>query len=439
MRPVEPIKRNGFWYLIRRVPRRYEAFDTRGIVKVSTRIRIADDPRAMLAARAVSQLNRDLEEEWRAKASGEKPKARQRYDNAVLDARGLGFPYMTTPELALRPIEELVRRVEKLIERRSGDVPEEVTALLGGEDRPEIRISDLLTEYEEIMAATLSKMSPDQQRKWKNVRKRAIANLERAGIAKPVTALTREDGLRFRKWWIGRIMNDGLEIKSANKELGIVNRMLTRVAEAKELPVQPAFSKLRIEGGVDKQREPYEVDFIQGRILASGMFDDLNEEARRVIYIMIETGLRPSEIVNLTPKRIKLSHPVPHVVIEAEGRVLKSEPSERKIPLVGVSLAAMRLQPQGFPRYFDKADNASNLINKALDARRLRPHEKHSLYSIRHAFEDRLTALKIMPDKIQAYLMGHTYPRPKYGGPPKLDHLAEWLNKIAFPHWPQLL
>jgi hypothetical protein len=85
MRPVEPVKRNGFWYLIRRVPRRYEAFDTRRIVKVSTRIRIADDPKAVRAAPAVAQLNRDLEEEWHAKANGQKPNARKRYDNAVLD------------------------------------------------------------------------------------------------------------------------------------------------------------------------------------------------------------------------------------------------------------------------------------------------------------------------------------------------------------------
>jgi hypothetical protein len=51
---------------------------------------------AVLAAPAVAQLNRDLEEEWRAKVNGEKPQARNRYDDAVLDARGLGFGYLTT-------------------------------------------------------------------------------------------------------------------------------------------------------------------------------------------------------------------------------------------------------------------------------------------------------------------------------------------------------
>jgi hypothetical protein len=92
-----------------------------------------------------------------------------------------------------------------------------------------------------------------------------------------------------------------------------------------------------------------------------------NEEARRVIYVMVETGLRPSEIVNLTPKTIHLNHQVPHVEVEPEGRVLKTETSRRHIPLVGVSLAAMRLQPKGFPRYFDKGSTLSANVNKYLE------------------------------------------------------------------------
>jgi hypothetical protein len=154
VRPIIPVKRNGFWYLIRRVPRRFAALDTRGIVKISTHIRIADDPSAIRAGPIAAQLNRDLEDDWRKRANGEQPGARKRYDDAVQDARGLGFGYLTTPELSVAAIDEIVRRFEKIIERRSGAVPEEVTAVLGGEDRPVIRVSDLLTEYEEIMKMT---------------------------------------------------------------------------------------------------------------------------------------------------------------------------------------------------------------------------------------------------------------------------------------------
>lgn len=438
MRQVEPQKRSGFWYLVRRVPRRFAAIDTRGIVKVSTYIRVADDPKAIRAAPVAAQINRDLEAEWTAKANGETPQARRRYDDAVRDARGLGFQYLTTPELMTAPIEELVKRLEKLIERRSDEIEPEVTAVLGGEDRPVIRTSELLTEYQAVMAATLSKMSADQVRKWENVRKRAVANLALAGIDKALTELVPADGQIFRRWWMERVVAGDVEIASANKEFGVLNRMFTSVGKAKELSLQPAFTGLRIEGGKTKKREAFEVGFISARILAPGMWDDINEEARRVVFVMIETGLRPSEIVNLTPHRIRLSAPVPHVVIEPEDRVLKSDESERKIPLLGVSLAAMRLQPQGFPRYFDAADHASNLINQAMANRGLKPSEKHTLYSIRHTFEDRLTALNPM-DKIVAYLMGHSYSRPKYGSPPTLAQLAGILGEIAFPTWPDHL
>lgn len=439
MKLVTPIRRNGFWVLRRRVPKRFAGFDTRRIVRISTRIRVADDPKAITATPIAQQLHRTLEAEWLALANGEKPGARRRYDDAVLDAKGLGFTYLTTPELALRPLEEILRRIERLMARRTGDVPEEVTALLGGEDRPVVRVSELKTEYEALQQAALAQMSPDQRRKWHNQRKRAVANFREAICDdKRLSDLTKADGLKFRKWWQDRVVNDGVQIRTANKSIGTVSRMLKRVSDAKELGVSAILAGLRIEGGVARQRPPFEISFIKARILAPDVFDDLNEEARRVVYLMVETGLRPSEIVNLTAKRIVLDHRVPHVVIEAEGRVLKSETSERKIPLVGVSLAAMRLQPQGFPRYYDKGSTLSANVNKFMESHRLRPTERHTLYSLRHSFEDRLTALKVM-DKVVAYLMGHEYDRPKYGSPPTLEHLRSVLQRMAFKRFPEVL
>lgn len=439
MQPITPQKRNGFWYLIRRVPRRYAALDPRGIVKLSTYIRIADDPNAIKAAPIAAQLSRDLEEGWIALANGEKPKARKRYDDAVKDALGIGFNYATTDELMTRPVEELVKRFKAIVLRRSGNMPEEVTAVLGGEDKPAIRTSEMLTEYEDLSRAYLSQMGPDQEQRWRTERARWVANVKAVIGDKPLGEVTREDALKYRRWLLDRITRGKVVIKTANKEIGGVSRMFNKISDAKALGFSPVFAKLRIEGQEETQRPAYDAEFIQARILAPGMFDDLYEEARRSIYVMIETGLRPSEIANLTAKTIHLNHAVPYVEVEAEDRVLKTAPSKRKIPLVGVSLAAMRLQPRGFLRYRHDAHRLSTHVNRALASRGLRPTEKHTFYSVRHSFEDRLTELKTMPDKIQAYLMGHKYSRPKYGSDPRLDHLAEWLNKIAFPRWPDAL
>jgi hypothetical protein len=113
-----------------------------------------------------------------------------------------------------------------------------------------------------------------------------------------------------------------------------------------------------------------------------------------------------------------------------EGRDLKTDQSAREIPLVGVALRAMQEQPDGFPRYRDKADVLSALVNKALKARELRPERGQSLYSLRHTFEDRLTAVDA-PDKIIACLMGHKWSRPRYGVGPSLEHKRDWLERIA--------
>jgi hypothetical protein len=124
----------------------------------------------------VQQLNRDLEAEWVALAAGEKPRERQRYDDAVSISNGLR--YSPTPEQLTRPIEELVRRVEVLIARRSVDAPEKVSAAPGGEDRPALRVSELKTECEALQKAALAQMSPDQRRKWHNQRNRAVDNFQ---------------------------------------------------------------------------------------------------------------------------------------------------------------------------------------------------------------------------------------------------------------------
>jgi integrase len=65
--------------------------------------------------------------------------------------------------------------------------------------------------------------------------------------------------------------------------------------------------------------------------------------------VLADTGLRPSEAVNLQARAIHLDAPIPFVEVLPDGRVLKTEDSRREIPLVGSALAAMRMRPNGFP------------------------------------------------------------------------------------------
>ena len=280
------------------------------------------------------------------------------------------------------------------------------------------------------MKASIKDHSADQIRKWRNPKKRAIANLIKVIGNKPLSAITRADALDFQRWWQERVMVEDVEIETANKDIGHLNKMLGKVERTHRIGLGPVFSQMRIEGGTTGQRVAFAPAFIQERLLADGAFGDMNDEARHVIYLIVETGLRLSEACNLTAETIQLDAPVPHVMIRPDGRRMKTDQSKREIPLVGVALMAMRANPSGFPRYRHKADGLSSLVNRVLSSRGLLPEPGQTLYSLRHSFEDRLTAVEA-PDKVAAALMGHKYHRPRYGVGPSLAQKREWLEKIA--------
>jgi hypothetical protein len=133
----------------------------------------------------------------------------------------------------------------------------------------------------------------------------------------------------------------------------------------------------------------------------------------------------------LQENTIVLKASIPHVKILPEGRRLKSEDSQREIPLVGAALAAMKLRPEGFPRYRDKSSNLSATLNKYLLENDLRPTKDHTVYSLRHSFKDRLIAIEA-PDSLIDSLMGHKTYKPKYGKGPSLELKLKYLQRIAF-------
>lgn len=423
-------KRNGFWQYARRVPDEFTKLDLRGVVKLSTKIRIADDPKAVRARKVAERLNKETEAYWKGLRDGRSMEARDRYMEARRRARSLGFDYATVPELVDRPIADILERFERLIALKMPEDEQVHAAVLGGEPEPELSLSGLFERFEAITAASRISMSPDQIRKWKNPKKRAITNLMEVIGDKPIHRVTRGDALDFRVWWQDRVLTGEVDIGTANKDIGHVNKMFREIERADRLGLQPVFSELRIEGESTASRIPYPASFVQEQILKDGALDQLNDEARRVLYLIAETGLRLSEAVNLTRETIHLNAAIPYVSVRPIGRKMKTEQSARDIPLVGVALMAMEAQPDGFPRYRDKGAGLSAIVNKVLGNAKLRP-EGQTLYSLRHTFEDRLTAVEA-PEKLIANLMGHKYSRPKYGAGPSLAQKREWLQRIAF-------
>ncbi|WP_334150750.1 integrase [Hyphomicrobium sp.] len=430
MGQLRPQNRGGIWYLVRRVPKAYAHLDDRRVVKLTTGIRVVNDPRGIRATKVVAQLSESLEEDWREMAAGRDPDLHRRFERSQRMVMNRGLSYIPAENLAVGPLEEIVRRLDILVREKAG--PEVASAVLGCVDEPTLMLSGLAEVYEGAQSASLASMSPNQVRRWRWCVKRAIANVVSVIGDKSVLDLTREDGIAVRRSFQKRILEGEIVINSANIEMGRFRKILRVVKMERQIDIPlSAFDDLRIDGGDKRHRPPFETDFIQSAILAEGALGGLAPEARRVVYVMADTGMRPSEIVNLLPHHIHLDAPVPYVSIRAEGRRLKTKPSERDIPLVGCALAALRLQPEGFPTYRDLSDDLSAEVNEYLQERGLRPTPEHSLYSLRHSFEDRLTALD-PPDKIIGRFMGHKQLRERYGKGPTIKHLHSWIKRIAF-------
>ena len=69
--PARLTKRNGTWHFVRKVPQEVAHLDKRGVIKLSTRVRVSDDRSGAKASRIAVQLNLDLEASWRAEAGGQ--------------------------------------------------------------------------------------------------------------------------------------------------------------------------------------------------------------------------------------------------------------------------------------------------------------------------------------------------------------------------------
>jgi len=424
-------RRNGFWQYVRKVPLRYRHLDKRGIIKLSTQVAVAKDRNGRLAKRVADTINADLEAFWRGLESGNAEAAQITFAEARTKAKMYGIQYLEMDALTQGMPIDMVRRIEKLAVDGLVDDGRSIATFLGGAQKNTILISELWKTFEDLSRSAIVDMSPNQLRIWKNGRILAAKNLISVIGDKRLDEITNEDVLDYNEWWQGRVVENEVAVKTANKDIGYLSRMIKVVNKKHRYGLSDIFAGMRLEGGINASRLPFETAFIQRKIINSGVLMGLNEEARRCVLLIADTGLRLSEAANLNEGTIHLDGDIPYVQVRPDGRRIKTEQSERDIPLVGVSLEAAKAQPRGFPRYADKGASLSAVVNKFLDDKKLRPTKKHSVYSLRHSFKDRLIAAKA-PDSLIDSLMGHRGSAPKYGVGPQLDLKLEWLSQIAF-------
>ena len=419
------VHNNGrmLWY-IRAVPLHMRAFENRSHIKIS--LKTTDSAEA---GRKADYITQHLESLWDESLKRERGVDQESYARLASIAKLYNFTYKTMHELSTGCLNDIVDRV-KAADDAQGQIAH---AILGSAAVSMPALSETIALYSSLCRDEVIAKNEAEKKRWLAPRIRAINNLIAVIGNKKIDMIARPDLLKFREHWLDRMTNEGMTANSANKDFIHARTVLSKVCDAyhPEINIGQIFTKITIKEN-NEQRASFDVKYIQETLLNREVLKGLNEEAFLFLCAMADTGARVKEITGLLPDDIVLDARVPHIIIRKNAvRELKNKPSERTLPLVGSALYAFKKLPTGFSKYLGKNDLLSNTINKFLREHDLLPSEKHSLYSLRHSFKDRMIAAEF-PDRLQKDLMGHSLGGPRYGRGATLEHCQEWLEKIAF-------
>lgn len=450
------LKKRGrvYWYR-RRVPNAYAGLDTRIWVEESLRTQSLETAR----------LRRDLKAEadeafWRAlllnvvdpngQAEGVRAATTARYEAARARALEAGFVYRPAEQLAEQ--ESAAALLERLLaahvtrpDGQDGMVPRKAEAVLGGAKEPVVRVSDAFKVYvDEIGVPDLLYKSDHQRYTWRKVKRTSVQYfIDQLGDM-PIRDITRDDALSYHRWWLARMVPGGngknkpFTANTVNRHIGNMRTMYERYFKHVGEDDRPnPFRGLYIKQKTETEVPPYSNRWVRTNVLAPGALKGLRPDLQLITLMLIETGCRPSEIINLQPGDIHLDGEVPYISIRARAsgatrREVKTDTSERDIPLVGVSLEAARRSPAAFPHYYDRNELVSANLMKAFRNRGLLESDAHRMYSFRHSFEKRMQEANI-DYQLRCALMGHKNTRPKYGDGGELAYRRAELMKIVHP------
>lgn len=444
-------RKRAYWHYQRRVPKRYESIDDRGVVECSLRTKSIE----------IARLRRDAMEEsdnlfWASLAgmdgeteTGEaqarkRQVAERRYKAATVRALARGFVYTPIDQLAETPdLGDILDRI-KVIKSADKGAPSqseevEAEALLGTVSSPPVTVSSAFELYcEEIAADELIGKSEAQKAAWKKTKNRGVQYFIDVVDDRSMREITRQDAQQYYNWWKDRVVpkpgKKALSTKTANRDLGNMRKLYGEYFKYIGEEDRPnPFRNLSFKDKKSADVPPFEDQWVREKILVPGVLKGLRGDADLILYALIETGCRPGEIANLLAEDINLDGDAPYISIRPKrDREIKTASSIREIPLVGVSLEAMRRAPNGFPHYRDKPDLLSANLMTAMKSRNLFPTPDHKVYSFRHSFEKRMQEAEL-DYGFRCMIMGHRNSRPAYGDGGSMAYRRDQLLKIAHP------
>jgi integrase len=450
------VKRGRVWWYNRRVPKKFAHLDTRKRIYETLRTGSLDE-----ACILRDQMVEADDAYWGALAIAEQTggvkgktevnAALRRYDAAKARSLAAGFTYRAVDALAADTrLDDALERLLEVRDRAGKDeIPKarDAEAILGGADVPKVRVSDAFEIYlKEIAHDAQMYKSKGQRDSWEKTKRTSIQYFISQMGDLALLDISRDTALQYKAWWAAKITPKNAKAppvtaNTANRHIGNIRSLYTDYFKhiGEESRPNP-FRNIHFKAKVKKEVPAFENDWVRSKLLIPGAMNGLKAELQLIIFILIETGCRPSEIINLRRDAINLDHDVPHLSIRARvsgeaKREVKTDTSERDIPLIGVALEAAKRAPQGFDHYYDRSELFSANIMKAFRNRSLFPSDDHRVYSLRHSFEKRMQEANI-DYALRCLLMGHKNTRPAYGDGGSLTYRREEMLKIVHPFSP---
>ena len=232
--------------------------------------------------------------------------------------------------------------------------------------------------------------------------RRSIGYLLEVTDDKPLDAYDRKDANALREY----LKERGLAQDSISRNFTNVRAIVNFALREFGLQASTAFSGVFLgEATAPKKRyvpSPDELRKLQN------LCKSHDDELRWILGLISDTGLRLSEAIGLNKDDIVLDHEIPHLIVRPHPwRRLKTQSSEREVPLVGVSLwSAQRAIASTdnkfvFPRYANAksvmSNSASASLNKWL---KQKINQELVIHSLRHAMRDRLRSVECPTDLI---------------------------------------
>jgi len=248
-----------------------------------------------------------------------------------------------------------------------------------------------------------------------------------------LAAIEISDAGRFRDFLFDR----GMSSSSVKRVFSSVRAVIHLAIREQGLAINNLFSGTFIpDDGAKRLRNPIPTEALQRAQLDCQNLDD---EARWLISLISDTGMRLSEACGLLVSDIHVDAATPFVELkEHPWRRLKTGLSQRQIPLVGFSLWAAKrvgLSPSGFAfaKYCNEEKCNSNSASATLN-KWLKPRVPNGcvIHSFRHSLRDRLRAIECPADIIDAIGgwategIGH-----KYGAGYDLGVKHRWISRIC--------